>query len=69
MLSSPHSQRRDAENRAGCLARIVFLIIGLGLVLGALAALSTSVFQFKKNVFPTPAPKPTPAAPASTPVP
>jgi hypothetical protein len=38
------------------MVRMIFLIIGLGLVLGALAALSPSVLQFGKNVFPSPRP-------------
>ena len=54
--------RRDAENRAGCVVRLIFLIIGVGLVLGALASLTPSVLQFGKNVFPSPKPA-VPAAP------
>jgi len=56
MGTSLRSDRRDSENRAGCMVRMIFLIIGLGLVLGALAALSPSVLQFGKNVFPSPRP-------------
>jgi hypothetical protein len=40
--------------------RLIFLIIGLGLVLGALAALSPSVLQLGKNVFPSQKPTPAP---------
>jgi len=56
MGTSPRSDGRDAENRAGCMVRMIFLIIGLGLVLGALAALSPSVWQFGKNAFSSPRP-------------
>ena len=59
--------RRDAENRAGCVVRLIFLIIGIGLVLGALAALSPTVLQFGKGAFPSP--KPTVAPATSSPPP
>ena len=62
MAEAQRSTRRDAENRAGCMVRLIFLIIGVGLVLGALASLAPSVLQFGK-VLPTPKPA-APAAPS-----
>ena len=56
MFGSSRSDQRDAENRAGCMVRLIFLIIGMALVLGALAALSPTVLQLGKSALPTPRP-------------